>query len=205
MNEEDLVEEEVVVPTATEEVEETVVEETPEETTQDPLETELNKVKNKGRTKAEKLLYTKKRVEEQLRELGIEEDVEEDDDQPVTMADLKRFQAQNAQKTALDLASSVTNETERALIEYHLENTIRSTGNPQEDFQLAQGLVNAVKNKQIIDETIRKPLAKTHSSGSGAPAKVARPEEELNQVEKKFLSAPFNMTKEQIIAARPKA
>ena len=204
MNEEDLVEEEVVVPTATEEVEEPIVEETVEETT-DPLETELNKVKNKGRTKAEKLLYTKKRVEEQLKELGIEEDVEEDDDQPVTMADLKRFQAQNAQKTALDLASSVTNETERALIEYHLENTIRSTGNPQEDFQLAQGLVNAVKNKQIIDGIIRKPLAKTHSSGSGAPAKVARPEEELNQVEKKFLSAPFNMTKEQIIAARPKA
>ena len=204
MNDEDLVEEEVVVPTATEEVEEPIVEETVEETT-DPLETELNKVKNKGRTKAEKLLYTKKRVEEQLKELGIEEDVEEDDDQPVTMADLKRFQAQNAQKTALDLASSVTNETERALIEYHLENTIRSTGNPQEDFQLAQGLVNAVKNKQIIDGIIRKPLAKTHSSGSGAPAKVARPEEELNQVEKKFLSAPFNMTKEQIIAARPKA
>ena len=204
MNEEDLVEEEVVVPTATEEVEEPIVEETVEETT-DPLETELNKVKNKGRTKAEKLLYTKKRVEEQLKELGIEEDVEEDDDQPVTMADLKRFQAQNAQKTALDLASSVTNETERALIEYHLENTIRSTGNPQEDFQLAQGLVNAVKNKQIIDETIRKPLAKTHSSGSGAPAKVARPEEELSSVEKQFLSAPFNLTKEQIIAARPKA
>ena len=205
MNEEDLVEEEVVVPTATEEVEETVVEETPEETTQDPLETELNKVKNKGRTKAEKLLYTKKRVEEQLKELGIEEDVEEDDDQPVTMADLKRFQAQNAQKTALDLASSVTNETERALIEYHLENTIRSTGNPQEDFQLAQGLVNAVKNKQIIDGIIRKPLAKTHSSGSGAPAKVAKPEDELTSVERQFLSAPFNMTKEQIIAARPKA
>mgnify|MGYP003531465977 CR=1 FL=1 len=204
MNEEDLVDEEVVVPTATEDVEETVVEETPEETTQDPLETELNKVKNKGRTKAEKLLYTKKRVEEQLKELGIEEDVE-DDDQPVTMADLKRFQAQNAQKTALDLASSVTNETERALIEYHLENTIRSTGNPQEDFQLAQGLVNAVKNKQIVEETIRKPLAKTHSSGSGAPAKVARPEEELNAVEKQFLSAPFNLTKEQIIEARPKA
>ena len=204
MNEEDLVEEEVVVPTATEEVEEPIVEETVEETT-DPLETELNKVKNKGRTKAEKLLYTKKRVEEQLKELGIEEDVEEDDDQPVTMADLKRFQAQNAQKTALDLASSVTNETERALIEYHLENTIRSTGNPQEDFQLAQGLVNAVKNKQIIDGIIRKPLAKTHSSGSGAPAKVAKPEDELTSVERQFLSAPFNMTKEQIIAARPKA
>ena len=204
MNEEDLVDEEVVVPTATEEVEETPTEEVVEETTQDPLETELNKVKNKGRTKAEKLLYTKKRVEEQLKELGIEEDVE-DDDQPVTMADLKRFQAQNAQKTALDLASSVTNETERALIEYHLENTIRSTGNPQEDFQLAQGLVNAVKNKQIIDETIRKPLAKTHSSGSGAPAKVAKPQDELNAVEKQFLSAPFNLTKEQIIEARPKA
>lgn len=204
MNEEDLVDEEVVLPTDTEEVEEEV-EETPEESTQDPLETELNKVKNKGRTKAEKLLYTKKRVEEQLRELGIEEDTEDDDDQPVTMADLKRFQAQNAQKTALDLASSVTNETERALIEYHLENTIRSTGNPQEDFQLAQGLVNAVKNKQIIDETIRKPQAKTHSSGSGAPAKVAKPQDELNAVEKQFLSAPFNLTKEQIIAARPKA
>lgn len=169
---------------------------------QDPLKNELEKVQRKGRTKAEKLLYTKKRVDEQLKELGIEDEPLEDEDaKPMTVGDFKKMQAQTATKTALDLANEVSNETERELLKYHLENTIRSTGNPQEDFKLAQGLVNSVKNQQILEETLRKPPIKTHGSGSGAPPKDTK-QEEFTTEELSYMKAPFNLTKEQIIAAR---
>ena len=172
---------------------------------QDPLKTELDKVQRKGRTKAEKLIYTKKRVEEQLKELGIEDEPEEDEDsKPMTVGDFKKLQATVATKTALQLADEVSNDTERELLKYHLENTIRSTGNPQEDLKLAQGLVNAVKNQQILEEQFRKPTAKSHPSGGGSPAKPASPEEEFTPEEQAYMKPPFNLTKKQVLATRPK-
>lgn len=196
---EDIEKETPVPPSGTEQIE---GEPTPE---QDPLKTELEKVQRKGRSKAEKLLYTKKRVDEQLKELGIEDDQSEpdEDDKPVTVGMLKKLQQQTATKTALQLAEEVTNPTERELLIYHLENTIRSTGNPQQDFELARGLVNAVKNKQIIEESIRKPIARTHASGSGAPAKANKPQDDLTPEEQAFMKPPFNLSREQIIKARP--
>ncbi len=169
------------------------------------LKTELEKVQRKGRTKAEKLLYTKKRVEEQLKELGIEEESDEDeDDQPVTLGMLKKLQAETAVKSALELADDITNDTERELVKWNLENRIKSTGNPQEDYKLARTLVNAIKNSQVIEEQTRKPETKSYSSASGAPPKQVRPAEELSATELEFTRPPFNLTKEQIIAARPK-
>lgn len=196
---------EEVVPAATEEeVVETAQVEEP--TTDDPLKTELEKVQRKGRTKAEKLLYTKKRVDEQLKELGIEDEpLEEDDDQPVTLGMLKKMQAKTTTESALQMAAKVKDPTERALLEYHLENTIKSTGDAAEDLKLAQNQVNAVKNEQILEEIVRKPEVNTHSSASGAPPKNAKREEELTPTELDFMRPPFNLTKEQIIAARPKA
>ncbi len=202
MNEDEKTEEEVVVPVTTEEQVEQSEVETSESTEQDPLKIELEKVERKGRSKAEKLLYTKKRVEEQLKELGIEEEPEDDEENtPVTIGMLKKLQAQTATKTALDMADEITNVTERGVLRYHLENTIRSTGNPQEDFKLAQGLVNSVKNSQIIEETIRKVPAKTHGSGGGVPAKVIK-EPEYSAEELQFMKPPFNMSREEILAAR---
>lgn len=176
--------------------------ETTEVVEQDPLKIELEKVQRKGRTKAEKLLYTKKRVDEQLKELGIEDEtMEDEDDKPLTVGDFKKMQAQTATKTALELANEVTNETERELLKYHLENTIRSTGNPQEDFKLAQGLVNAVKNQQVLEEQLRKPATKTHPTGSGAPLKDKK-EDEFTTEELAYMKHPFNLTKEQVLKAR---
>lgn len=169
---------------------------------QDPLKTELEKVQRKGRTPAEKLLYTKKRVEEQLKELGIEDEPAEEDDKPVTVGMLKKLQAQTATKTAIDLANEVTNESERELLKYYLENVIRSTGNATDDFKLAQGLVNSVKNQQILEETLRKPAVKTHPTGTSAPAREAKPDEEYTAEELSYMKPPFNLTKEQVIKAR---
>jgi len=175
-------------------------------TEEDPLKIELEKLQRtapKGRTKEEKLLYSKKRIEEQLKELGIEDEPEDDEDsKPVTVGMLKKLQEQTATKTALQLADEVSNETERELLKFHLENTIRSTGNPQEDLRLAQGLVNAAKNKQIIDESLRKPQATSHSSAPGSPLKLEKPQEDFTPAEIAFMRPPFNMTKEQVIAAR---
>ena len=169
---------------------------------QDPLKTELERVQRKPRSKAEKLLFTKKRIDEQLKELGIDEEPQEQDDQPVTVGMLKKMQAETAQKTALDLANEVSNETERELLIYHLENTIRSTGNPQEDFKLAQGLVNAVKNQQIIEESLRKPPVRSHPTGNGAPAKEVKIEEEFTPEEQAYMKPPFNLSKEKILEIR---
>ena len=198
-----------------EEKEEEVIEEpekepkiTPE---QDPLKTELDRVQNiVKRTPVEKLLYTKQRVEKQLKELGVEDEKEDeiddidDEDQPLTVGMFKKIQKEAATKTALQLAEEIQNETERELVNYHLNNSIRSTGNAEEDFKLARTLVNAVKNKQIMEEQARKTTAKTHSSSSGAPAKDDEIKGELTPQEKLFLGHPFNMTKEQILKSRTK-
>jgi hypothetical protein len=175
---------------------------------QDPLKTELDRVQNiVKRTPVEKLLYTKQRVEKQLKELGVEDEGEDeedldDEDQPLTVGMYKKIQRESASKTALQLAGEIQNETERELVSYHLNNSIRSTGNAEEDFKLARTLVNAVKNKQIMEEQARKTPAKTHSSSSGSPAKDEEIKGELTPQEKVFLGKPFNMTKEQILKTR---
>jgi len=189
--------EEVVVPVTTEEKKTTEVVE------QDPLKTELEKVQRKGKTRTEKLLYTRKRIDEQLKEEGVElEEPEDDDSKPMTRGDFKKLQAQTATKSALDLANEVSNETERELLKYHLENTIRSTGNPQEDFKLAQSLVNSVKNNQIVEEIQRKPITKSAPTGGGAPARETKPDEELSADEMTFMRPPYNLSKQQILDAR---
>lgn len=177
---------------------------------QDPLKKELKKVQGKGegRTRKEKLLFSKKKIEDQLRELeeddGEDDDDEEDDDAPVTVGMMKKMRQKETVKTALQLADDIEDDVERELVKHHVANTIRSTGNPTEDLALARAIVNSKKNVQIIEEVQRKPGAKTHSSAGGAPARSA-PQQELTAEEAQFMRPPFNMTKEQILAARPKA
>lgn len=177
---------------------------------QDPLKIELEKVKKGGRTKKEKLIYTKKRIEEQLSELDGDapaDDVDDDDDdKPLTKGEFKKMQQQNATKTALQLADDIENETERELAKWHLQNTIRSTGNPKEDLRLAMNQVNAVKNSKILEELNRKGKPKQNSSGSSAPGKFNDDqEEELTADEMAFMKPPFNMTKDQILKTRTKS
>lgn len=172
-------------------------------TEQDPLKTELEKVQKGGRSKREKLLFTKQRVEDQLSELDKEEGIElDEDDKPVTVGMLKKIQTETATKTALQLADEITDETERELTKFHIENTIRPTGDPKRDLELAQVHVNAVKNKQIVQEITRRPDPKKLSSSGGSNPREGVIEEELTPDEIAFTKPPFNMSKDQILKAR---
>lgn len=210
---EDLVEK---TDSTSEDAEETTVD-TTEATEQDPLKVELDKVQRKeGKTEAEKAAYSLKKNAERAKELGIDpaevlgfshavaDDSDDEDDKPMTMGMFKRMQMDNAAKSALQLAEDIENETERELTKYHLENSIKSTGNPQEDLKLANAIVNSYRNTKILEESARKVAPKTHSSSSSAPAKLGSDIEiQLAPHEIPFTKAPFNMTKEEIVKSRP--
>lgn len=208
IKEEDLKEKAPASEAKPEEKEEDKVEDKPETDPtleQDPLKNELDKVQNKKvYTKEEKLLYKRKQIDEELKALGVDTDEPTDkdlDNTPVTLGMLKKMEAEKASKTALQLADEIPNETEKALVKYHLENSIKSTGNPTDDLALAQAIVNSKKNTQIVEEQQRKPVTKAHSSASGAPAKEVK-ELELDANEIAFTKAPFNMTKEAVLKLR---
>lgn len=179
---------------------------------QDPLKVELEKVQRTGKTEAEKAAYSLKKNAERAVELGIDPAevlglkadvvIDEDDDRPVTVGMLKKIQQNSAEKSALQLADDISNETERELTKYHLQNSIKSTGIPTEDMRRARALVNATKNSQILEEAERKTSARNHSSASGVDAKNTEIQGELTPQEKQFLGKPFNMTREQILKAR---
>jgi hypothetical protein len=213
IKEEDLVEKVILTPEITEEKE--TIEEPEKEPEivpeQDPLKVELERVQKVGRTEKEKAEFSLKKNAERVKALGgdptsilgIEEnEPSEDEDQPLTIGMYRKIQQESATKTALQLADEIPNETEKELVKYHLDNSIKSTGNPNEDLKLARALVNAVKNTQIIEEATRKIKPKAHSNASSAPSKDNEVKGELNEYEKQFLGKPFSMTKEQILKAR---
>lgn len=174
---------------------------------QDLIKQELEKVKSKtsGKTELEKALFTKQQIEKRIKELGGTEDntTEKDDDTPVTIGDLRKIEKEKAQKTALTMAEDITDQNEKELVKHHIENTIRASGDPEQDLRNARAIVNSIKNSQILEEIARKTTAKSTSSGTGAPAKHEE-NFEPTQEEMNFMKAPFSLTKEQIIAARKK-
>lgn len=211
---EDLVEKVVPTSETTEQVETKAEVETEAkvETEQDPLKIELERVQKVSKySEEEKAEFTFKKQAERLKSLGkdpasilgiqTEEEIEDEDDKPLTIGEWKRMQKETAAKTALQQAEDIQNETERELVKYHLQNTIKSTGIPAEDLKLARALVNAVKNTQIMEEVARKPVAQNHSKSSGVDAKQEH-EVVLSADELAFMRPPFNMTKEQIVQAR---
>lgn len=211
---EDLVEKVVPTSETTEQVETKVEVETETEvkTEQDPLKTELERVKKSGRSELDKAQFSLKKNAERVKELGgdpnailgIEKETTEnydEDDKPVTVGMLKKLQQESASKTAFQQADDIQNETERELVKYHLQNTIRSTGLPQEDLKLARALVNAVKNTQIIEESTRKTPAKSHSNSSGVDAKQEQTIVYTSN-ELQMMQAPFNLSPKDILQAR---
>lgn len=206
-----------VAPTSEATQSEAKVEETSETkpTAQDPLKNELERVQKTGKTEAEKAAFSLKKNAERAKELGIDPaeilglkkvatDSDDEDNQPVTLGMLKKLQAETNAKTALQKAEAIENEAERELTKFHLQNTIRSTGNPDEDLKLARALVNSVKNAQIMELSKSKGEAKSHSSASGAPAIKTEVEGDLTPDEVLFTQAPFFLKKEDIIKARQK-
>lgn len=187
--------------TTTSPAEETEIQEPSQQ--EDPIKEELERVqKRPKRTKLEQLEYTQKRVAEQLAEERKKAGIEDDDNRPLTVAEFRAMQAQTAQDTALKLADAIESEPERELVKYHLENTIKPSGDPQTDLKNARLIVNAVKNRQVAEETIRAQKPRMAGSGAGAPPKEQR-EDELTQEETLYMQA-FKLSKEEVLAARPK-
>lgn len=184
---------------------------------QDPLKTELEKVQQKeGRTEEEKAAFSFKKIAARLTELGSDpakilgikvEPKEEttteenEDDKPVTLGMLKKMQQKDSQKSALQQAEEIQNETERELVKHHLENTIKPSGNPTEDLRLARSLVNSFRNTQILEEAKRRPPVKSFSNSSGVDAKK---EEEVvfTPDEQTMMKAPFFMSPQEVMDAR---
>lgn len=201
----------------------TKVDETKVETSDEPLKVELERVKGK-KTPAEKARDSLYFNAKQAKELGIdvtkdeklkevlglkdqpkEEDGADEEQKPLTREEvLELIQSQNrdkAIKTAEELASEITNEAERELTVFHLQNTIKSTGNPQEDLKLARALTNSVRNTKILEEQVRKPEAKNHSSASSGGSVTLEPEVVLTAEEQAFLNTG-HVTKAEILLAR---
>jgi len=187
---------------------------TPTEPTEDPLKVELERVRSK-KTPQEKAKDSLFFNAQKAKELGLdpaeilglkpkEEEVEEDD-KPVTRKDLlealSAIKTSTAIKTAEELAQEIQSETERELTLYHIQNTIKSTGDPKEDLRLARAITNSARNSQILEEQARKPEAKSHSSSSSGGAMTPEPQIVLTPEEKAFL-ATGHITKEEILLAR---
>lgn len=203
MNENNTIAENNLVP-AQEEKKETPV--TPEPL-QNPVKAELERVQKKsGRTKEEKLLFTYRKVKEQIKDLGLPVDDEEtpvsdDDSAPVTVGMLKKLEQERGVKTAIQLADSISDLDDRELAKFHIQNTIRPSGNAEEDLRNALALVHSVKNTQIAQEVLRINTPKSFSNASGAPAKTEIQFQPTAE-ELVYMSAPFNLKKEDIIRAR---
>lgn len=192
MDLEDQVEIEEAVPTA-------APEETPEPSQEsDPVQEELDRIETGKRTKKEKLLYTKERIEKQLADLG--ETKVEDEDRPLTLKDLLAFQAVQAQDTAKTLADEIEDEAERKLTLHHLENTIKPSGDPQTDLRNARLIVRAVKNSQLAEEATRTTRARTQPSAPAAPPKQAGTTPEFSREEAAVMRG-FGLTAEEAAEA----
>jgi len=176
-----------------------------QEPLQDPIQEELEKVKRKGegKTELERAIFKKQQIEKRIAELGGDSgDVESDfdEDKPVTVKMLREMEEQKAQKTSLQLAEEIENEHERELTKYYLSNTIKSSGNPSEDYKMARALVNSKKNSQIAEEIARRPVAKQFSSATSG---ATRYEGEFTPTEEEARLMKWGgLTKEEVIASR---
>lgn len=177
------------------------------EPSQDSLDRELAE---KGLTpeQKEKAKYSIKKTISKLQkklesiggELDEEIDLDDEDDKPLTKGEWKRMQAEQAIKTAFQMAESETDPKEKELIKYHLENTIKPSGNAEKDFRNAKAIVSSVKNAQIAELTSKKGTAKTHSSASGAPGKGGEEEFEFTSQELEIMKMG-KLSKEEAIKA----
>lgn len=176
---------------------------------QDPIKKELNRVSKKGqdKTELEKAMFARQKIDERITTLkgehGIEDEpLEADENAPMTVGMYAKLQREQATKTALNLASEqIEDEDERNLTLHHLQNTIKPSGNPTEDLRNARALVNSARNSNIAEEVARKLPPKSRGNGGGAPARREEAFEPTKE-EASMMKAPFNLTKEEVIAAR---
>lgn len=187
---------------------------TPDLSQKTPIETEIEREQGKQqRSETEKAGFTLKKNAERARELGLDpaeilgfkaNEVTEGDDAPATMGAVKQMLADKAKETAFELADDIEDEHVRELTKLNLKRIIPS-GDPREDLRLARLAAESAKNEKVLEEVGRAGKARTHVSAAGAPAKTTDTEVELTAPEKEFLKPPFNLSKEEIIKARPAA
>lgn len=174
-----------------------------QDSSKDPIEAEIGLVERKEKTKLEKLVYTKERVDKQIAEekqkLGIEDD---DMDVPLTKREYNAIKFEESRQEAVDLSDSIEDDNERKLVKYHLEHTIRPTGDPQTDLRNARLLVNGVKNGQQLEEIARARTPRASVSSPSAPPR-GEVKDDLTPEEKNIMKG-FGLTKEKVLAARPK-
>jgi len=183
---------------------------------QDPLKAELERVKSlpQGKTQLEKALHRRKFLDEEIVKLGgklPEEKVEEtEEDAPLTRKDLEealkdlKDKPQHLVRTIDDYLKDEPNEIKKELINFHIENSIKSTGNPEQDYNLAKILAEEPIRRQITEELARKGTPKTHSSASSAPGSSgSQPIISFTKEEQLFLDTGV-ITREDILAARAK-
>lgn len=180
-------------------------------TQQTAIEGELEKIAKEKKTKISKLKFSRNRIDEQLAEYGEEveptndnsQSTDEDDNKPVTVGMLKKLNAAAGQRTALQMADTLTDEKERELVKNYLQTRIIASGDPESDFKLALSAVSSMKNSQIAQEVQRKAQggSRTHGTGSGAPANIEQAFEPTAE-ESAYMRPPFNLKQADIIRAR---
>lgn len=204
MNPEDIAEDTGTAP-------ETITPEPSQETPESPIDKELNRG-TKQRTPEEKAAFTLKKNAESVAALGLDPaevlglnnkaptGEEGDDEVPEWF---KKHQQKEQSKTAEELADTIEDPKERELVKRTLA-TVITSGSPEERIRVARGYVNAVKSGQIAEELGRAGTARTFSSGAGAPPGTTQKEPEFTPLELSYMKPPFNLSKEQVLAARPK-
>ena len=173
-----------------------------------PLERELERLKPK-RTQEEKLEYNINRMQRELNRIrGIDDNIKsnsyndtEEDDRPLTVGEFRKLQAQQAAKSAIELAEAIPNSAERELTKFHIENTIRPSGDANEDLARARALANSVRNQQIADMHAKRVPPSNHSGSTGVPAN--QPKEQLNLTKEELeLKQLAGLSDEEILDAR---
>ncbi len=187
---------------------------TPDPSQKTPIEQEIAREQGKQqKTEKEKAEFTLKKNAERLAELGGDAtevlglrkaDEASGDDAPATMGAVKALLADKAKDTAIELADEIEDEHVRELTKLNLKRIIPS-GDPREDLRLARLAAESAKNEKVLEEVGRAGKPRTHVSSAGAPSKPVEAEQELTASEQEFLKPPFNLTKEQIVKARPAA
>lgn len=169
----------------------------------------------KETSEKEKAAFSLKKTAERLQELGGDPtevlgikpqykiDPQVSDETPMTVGTFREIQKQDAKKTALDLAEQIEDEGERTRVKEILTR-LAPSGDAHADLKLARGTVNADKNTQIIEEITRKTDTTKHVTSPGAGGKPPEAHFEPSAEEAVMMRPPYNLTKEEIIKARPK-
>lgn len=163
------------------------------------------------RTEAETTAYNLRKQAEKAKELGLDPadvlglklKVKSDvsDDEPLTVGRLREFQATEAHETALRMADSITDESERERVREILENRIKPSGDAQADLALARAAATSERSARIVEEIARKGTPSRTAPGGSAAVPV---EDDFvpTEQEKIFMARPYNLSKEQVKAMR---